>query len=101
MAVEIIWSRQAKEDFKAILTHLKTNWSDDIADNFKETAYRKIELLESMPEMGIASALYPTVRRILLSNYNALYYQYAPNSSVVFLLSIFDTRANPTENPYN
>lgn len=101
MAVEIIWSRQAKEDFEAVLLYLRDNWSDDIADRFKETTYKKIELLESMPEMGIASILYPIVRRILLSHYNALYYQYAPNSSVVFLLTIFDTRANPTENPYN
>lgn len=63
MAVEIIWSRQAKEDFEAILLYLRDNWSDDIADRFKETAYKKIELLESMPEMGIASTSYPTVRR--------------------------------------
>ena len=101
MAIEIIWSRQAKEDFEAILSYLRDNWSDDIANSFKESAYRKIELLESMPEMGIASVLYPAVRRILLSHYNALYYQYGPNSSVVFLLTVFDTRANPAENPYN
>ena len=100
MAVEIIWSRQAKEDFKAVLSYLRDNWSDDIADSFKEAAYRKIELLESMPEMGIASVAYPTVRRILLSRYNALYYQYTPDSSVLILLNIFDTRANPAENPF-
>lgn len=101
MAVEVIWSSQAKEDFKTILSYLRDNWSDDIAIGFEETAYERIELLESVPEMGIASVSHPTVRRILLSRYNALYYQYSPNSSIVFLLSIFDTRANPTENPYN
>lgn len=101
MAVEVIWSSQAKEDFKAVLSYLRDNWSDDIAIGFKETTYKKIELLKSMPEMGITSDSYPTIRRILLSRYNALYYQYSPNSSIVFLLNIFDTRANPAENPYN
>ena len=100
MAVEIIWSRQAKQDFEAILYHLRDSWSDDIADRFKETAYHKIELLESMPEMGIESIQYPTVRRILLTRYKALYYQYVPDGPIAFLLAIFDTRANPAENPY-
>lgn len=101
MAVEVIWSSQAKEDFKSVLSFLRDTWSDDMAGGFKETAYKKIDLLKSMPEMGIPSSSYPTIRRILLSRYNALYYQYAPNSSIVFLLNIFDTRANPAENPYN
>lgn len=101
MAIEVIWSSQVKEDFVTILTHLRENWSDDMADRFRETAYKKIDLLVSMPEMGIESANYPTVRRILVARQNALYYQYTPSNPVVFLLRIFDTRANPTENPYN
>lgn len=74
MAVTIIWTRQASEDFQAILSYLRDNWSDDIAINFKESTYRKVALLESMPEMGISSVRYTNVRRILLSRYNALYY---------------------------
>ena len=100
MAVEVIWSIQAKEDFVALLSHLRDNWSDDIVNRFKETAYKKIGLIAAMPEMGIESELYPTVRRILLSRHNALYYQYTINSPIIFLLRIFDTRANPAENPY-
>ena len=101
MAVEVIWSSQAREDFKAILSYLRDNWSHDMAISFKDAAYKKIQLLKSMPEMGIVSGSYPTIRRILLSQYNALYYQHTPDSSIVFLLNIFDTRANPAENPYN
>lgn len=54
-----------------------------------------------MPEMGTPSVRYANVRRILLSRYNALYYQYEPESSILFLLNIFDTRSDPAENPFD
>jgi len=101
MAVEIIWSSEVKDDFTNLLSYLQTNWSDDIAERFKETVYKKIDLLATMPEMGIESGLYPTVRRIRISRYGVLYYQFSPGSSIVFLLRIFDTRANPADNPYD
>ncbi len=100
MAVEIIWSKEVREDFLSIFSFLQANWSDGIAERFKEIAYKKIDLLAIMPEMGIESAQYPTVRRIRILRYNALYYQFTPNGSVIFLLRIFDTRANPADNPY-
>ena len=100
MAVTVIWSRQATEDFKYVLAYLRENWSDELAETFADSTYKKITLLETMPEMGIASGNYDNVRRILLSRYNSLYYQYQPGSAILFLLNIFDNRANPAENPF-
>jgi len=101
MAITVIWTKQAKEDFELVLSYLRDNWSDDLTNTFKESTYKKISLLESVPEMGIPSVRYTNVRRILLSRHNALYYQYDSQGSIVFLLNIFDTRANPTDNPFD
>jgi plasmid stabilization system protein ParE len=100
MAVTIIWTKQALDDLQAVLWHLRENWSDDLAAAFSDSAYRKVELLENAPELGIASINYNNVRRMLLSRYNSLYYQYEPGSSILFILNIFDNRANPADNPY-
>ena len=100
MAVTVIWSKQARDDFKEVVAYLRENWSDNLATTFAESSYQKIALLETMPEMGISSAKYANVRRILLSRHTVLYYQYEPESIVLFLLGLFDTRQNPENNPF-
>ncbi len=100
MVVTVIWSKQARDDFREVVAYLRENWSDDLAATFAESSYQKITLLETIPEMGVLSHKYLNTRRILLSRYTALYYQYEPESVVLFLLGLFDTRQNPEKNPF-
>lgn len=70
----IIWKDEAKEDLRDILHYLSRsssvyveNWSDDLA--------KKLNLLESFPEMGrkVPEKELTHLREVLIGNYRLLY----------------------------
>ncbi len=90
MAYTIVWTDNAREDLQQIVSYLKTNWSDTVAEKFVETALHKVSLLETQPFIGTASEKEKTVRKLLISKQITLFYKVAePN---VILLDFFDVR---------
>jgi addiction module RelE/StbE family toxin len=90
MAYTIVWTANAKEDLQQIISYLKTNWSEAVAEQFVETVLHKVCLLENQPFIGIASTKEKTVRKLLISKHIALFYKVSePN---IILLDFFDVR---------
>ncbi len=90
MAYTIVWTENAKEDLQQIISYLKINWSDAVAEKFVETVLHKISLLETQPFIGIVSEKEKTVRKLLISKQIALFYKVSePN---IILLDFFDVR---------
>src|SRR3972149_5093081 len=98
MAFEVVWTEDARDDLFTILDYLNKEWSNKIAAEFYTECLIKIERLKVFPKIGSASNRKPSVRRILITKHNALYYRIEQNS--ILLLSIFDIRKNPKSNPY-
>lgn len=55
MAYEIIWSDDAKEDYRNITYYLLDNYSFEVAEKFTETLFDKVQLFERNPRIGLAS----------------------------------------------
>lgn len=98
MAVPIIWSQNSIYDFERIINYLKNNWSERIALDFEYKLYNKVELLANQPLIGKTSASFNTIKSILITKHNRLYYQLTDLGLEV--LNILDTRQNPDKNIY-
>jgi plasmid stabilization system protein ParE len=98
MAHEVTWSRNAAEDFEKIFNYLKEEWSYNIAKEFSIECFVKIELISEAPSLGMASGREPTIRRILITKHNYLYYKLMKEK--IILLDFVDTRQDPSKNPF-
>lgn len=54
--------------------------------------------MEIVPHIGVASRINPSVRKLLITKHNALYYSVVGNE--VTLLDFFDTRQDPSKDPF-
>ncbi|MDX2001346.1 MAG: type II toxin-antitoxin system RelE/ParE family toxin [Chitinophagales bacterium] len=93
MAFEIIWTTIAIEDFRAVVVYLEEQWSAKTAQDFVDNLWGKIEILSMHPYLGKQSESDETVRRLLITKHNTLYYTLLEDTIIV--LEIFDNRQNP------
>lgn len=98
MAYEVIWTLHAQEDYRQIIFYLKKEWSETVALNFIKTTEERIERIAFFPLLGIASKKDKSIRSIVLTKHNKLYYQFIQSN--VYILSLFDTRQNPDKNKF-
>lgn len=95
---KIIWSSEALNNLTDIVNYLFDNWNEKIANSFLDKLNKKLILLSNQPFIGSVSEKDSSIRSVLLSRHNRLYYSVFNNT--VELLHIPDTRQNPAKNPY-
>ncbi|MFP5040917.1 type II toxin-antitoxin system RelE/ParE family toxin [Parasediminibacterium sp. JCM 36343] len=98
MAYEVIYKKQFLKSFEAVFQYLEKEWGEVVAANFLKTIYSKIDILKLQPYLGVASPKIVNVRGILITKHNRLYYKVSKNRLV--LLNMYDSRINPSKNPY-
>ena len=98
MALQIIWTSNAIEDYKQVVDFLLEEWSIKVAVDFVATTEERVQMLGSFPHIGIASVKDPKIRSIVITKHNKLYYRIA--SDRIEILDIFDTRQHPVKNIY-
>jgi len=98
MAYTVEWSRNASDDFEEIFEYLKDNWSYKIAHEFTVELLIKVELIAVSPQLGTSSEKDTSIRRMLITKHNYLYYKVYTDRIV--LLDFIDTRQDPTKNPF-
>jgi len=86
------------EDYHIIIDYLIEEWSLSVAADFEDIVNKKLTNLSKRPFTGIKSDKNPSVRSILFTQHNRLYYGITANN--IELLTIIDTRKNPKENPF-
>lgn len=98
MAYKIKWTSTALEDFNIIIDYLIKEWSSLIASDFEIMVNEKLIALSYNPFIGIQSAKKSSIRSILLTKHNRLFYRVTDN--IVEVINIIDTRSNPKNNPF-
>lgn len=98
MAYKISWSDIALEDYHNIIDYLINSWALSVAIDFENIVNRKLSNLSKRPFTGIKSDRNPAIRSILFTKRNRLYYRIKGNN--IELLSIIDTRMDPSKNPF-
>ena len=98
MALQIIWTENALEDYHHVVDYLLKAWPYFVAENFVTTLEQRVKVLSIHPNLGIASIKDASIRSIIITKHNKLYYRVASNS--IEILNIFDTRQNPEKDLY-
>lgn len=93
MAYRIIWTKNAGEDLKEIVSYLKKDWSSEVLQNFINELYSKLDVISNYPHAGKASLKEKSIRKIVITKHNVLYYKF--EDDVIILLDFFDTRSEP------
>jgi plasmid stabilization system protein ParE len=99
MAYKVIVNKRGAKRLLDILDYLEENWGKKVAEDFLDKLNRMLTILEGRPFIGSPSGKQPTVRRILLTKHNRVYYRVKGNT--VFVLNVFDTGQNPRRNKFD
>ncbi|TAL42092.1 MAG: type II toxin-antitoxin system RelE/ParE family toxin [Chitinophagaceae bacterium] len=98
MALQIIWTSNALEDYRQVVDYLLKEWPLKTTIDFVITTEERVQMLGSFPYIGIASIKDPKIRSIVITKHNKLYYRISEDK--IEILDIFDTRQDPAKNIY-
>jgi plasmid stabilization system protein ParE len=98
MAYKIVIKKRFTNKVKKVLSHLETEWSHKVADEFLNKIDRRIELLSAQTYIGATSSKVKEVRGLLITRHNRIYYKI--KNDQVIILNMYDTRMQPDKNPY-
>ncbi len=98
MTFQITWTDNAQEDLQQILDYLTQNWSEKDTDNFLNKLFLRIDILSKSPLIGKKSDKLSSVRRIVITKHNSLFYTVEGDS--IIIQDIFDTRQDPSKSPF-
>ena len=99
MALQIEWTLHAIKDYNQVVDYLLKEWSLEVAADFINNVEERVQNLSSFPHIGIASVKDPSIRSIVTTKHNKLYYRIG--SEKIEILDIFDTRQSPKKNRYD
>ncbi len=93
MALEIIWTREAKEQLAEIITFLESDGGERMLQHFSHQLDKKLELVKDQPKMYQKSDRLEGVRRCIVDkNYSFLY---SHDNLFVYILTIYSNRQKP------
>jgi len=95
MKREIIFSENAEKKLIDLLEYLELKWSLKVREKFISILDKSIYLIQNEPEIFPKSQINKNLHRCVLSKQTTIYYKY--NSKQIRILSLFDTRQNPTK----
>ena len=94
MALKIFWTHKARLSFLAVLEYLCTEWSYDVALEFRNRVDVVLRYLSTNPNMGRKEEMLPhNIRSYLISKNTKLFYRIVGNE--MHLIKFFDTRQHP------
>lgn len=93
MDYTIVWSDDAKENYRTITLYLLDTFGFNVADRFTDIVADKLRILEKMPFIGRRLDTLTAVRKLPLQPYNMVYYLVVGQQVIV--LNILDSRRNP------
>lgn len=96
MAYELVWSAEAKNDFKKIILYLKENWSVQSSEKFVQQTFRTLAKLAEMP-IGRRTSR-ESIYVYKLDRKNALFFILEDNYLV--LLSIYPYKKDISKSKY-
>jgi plasmid stabilization system protein ParE len=93
MALNIVWSPRALDNFHSIIEYLEENWYESVIKDLVKRTENVLHMIANHPEMFRQIAESSPIREAVVTKHNLLIYKHT--SSKVIVLAIFDTRQHP------
>lgn len=91
MARKVVWAPQAIQDLANVLEYLLDTYAEAVSDNFTYALENQITIISVHPELGLSSRKSPNIRRILITEHNAMFYSLEGDD--ILIRKIIDTRS--------
>lgn len=83
MEKEIVWTKQAENDFWEIVTYLKDCWPPEVLTRFEQALTLKTQLLQKQPYIGFKSKKHSRFRKTFVTKYYAILYSVMKQELVI------------------
>jgi plasmid stabilization system protein ParE len=83
----------------ALNSWLEAEWGNKVAIDFQEKLELIVSIIAQQPGAGSVAKKNETVRKILVTKHNRLYYRIS--NDTIELLALIDTRQNPKKNKFD
>ncbi|KAB7733227.1 type II toxin-antitoxin system RelE/ParE family toxin [Rudanella paleaurantiibacter] len=74
MALQIIWTDEAKEEFRQTVAYLLDAFGDEVTEKHTDKLYHTLETLSQMPFIGKRHAEVPAIRQQVVRPYTVVCY---------------------------
>jgi plasmid stabilization system protein ParE len=75
MAYKIIYKKRFQNKLFKLLDYLQQEWGDNVANNFISRLQQRLHTLSRQPYIGASSIVIKSVRSILITKHNRLFYR--------------------------
>lgn len=91
MAYEVILNKRFSDKMLRVLDYLEAEWGKRVANEFLNTIYTRIDMLQINPFIGAPTGI-GAVRSIHVTKHNRIFYRV--KGKQVIILNLYDTRSN-------
>jgi plasmid stabilization system protein ParE len=98
MEREVVITKRFRNNTLRVYEYLLKEFSAATAFSFIDNLEKRIEFIAKNPTIGKESVKKKNVRSLLFTPHNQIFYRL--NKNKIEILSLFDRRRNPGENPY-
>ena len=92
MAYTLIWSDDAQENVRDVISYLLDSWSDAVAEQFSERLVTAGRQIEQMPYSGRRHRQLSAVREWRIQPYHTLFYAVVETQKEIVVLNVIDQR---------
>lgn len=92
---DVIWTDEAFKNLIRIIKYLEKNWSEKEINRFIKKLDKRINLISINPQLFAKAKIKKNIRRSVLTKHIVIYYLF--ENKMVKILTLFDTRQNPSK----
>ncbi|HAH55386.1 MAG TPA: type II toxin-antitoxin system RelE/ParE family toxin [Flavobacterium sp.] len=95
MKREVVLTPRAQVEIENVFAYLELKWNEKTKKQFSNKINTVLSLIVENPELFPVSSVNRKIRKAVISKQSTLFYHF--NSKHIIVLSVFDTRQNPTK----
>lgn len=81
MALEVVWSPKALDDFHDVIAYLERNWNNQVIKDFVVRTEKVIHLIFQHPQMFRQISDHTSIREAVITKHNLLFTEPVKNGS--------------------
>jgi plasmid stabilization system protein ParE len=94
MALRIRWTSKAFKRFDSIIAFIENEWGARVTEQFIKRTFELLSLISKHPHIGTLENQEKSIRGLVITKHNKLFYRIDDKKQEVILLNIFDNRSS-------
>ena len=92
---EVIITPHAEREILNIFEYLESKWNEKVKKDYSNKLFKVVQIVAKNPDLFPTSERNRKLRKCVITKQSSLFYHY--NEKHIVVVSVFDTRQNPTK----